>query len=147
MERTVPLRNFRFRLEIEVLLHRPPDRLAILPRQRSHGSSLPPSDAQGPPLRPGDHHPVRALVREAASTSTTSPLDRPVILLDDVIEVLASSNMNAPPRRMFSAKQPKGAVAGPMTVEGYLLWRTIRMRGEGLSEEGLGGSDAAVLTQ
>jgi hypothetical protein len=35
----------------------------------------------------------------------TSSLDRSVILLDDVVEVLAGSNMHAPPRRMLSPKQ------------------------------------------
>ena len=76
-----------------------------------------------------------------------SSLDRSVILLDDIVEVLAGSNMHAPPHRMLSPKQPEGAVAGPITVEGHLLRRTVRMRGEGLPEEGLGGSDAAVLAQ
>jgi len=68
-------------------------------------------------------------------------------LLDDVVEVLAGSNMHAPPRRMLSPKQPEGTVARPMAIEGHLLRWTVRMRGEGLPEEHLGGSDAAVLAQ
>jgi hypothetical protein len=69
-----------------------------------------------------------------------------VILLDDVVEVLAGSNMHAPPRGMLSPKQPEGAVARPMAIEGHLLRRTVRMRGEGFPER-LHGSDAAVLAQ
>jgi hypothetical protein len=34
-----------------------------------------------------------------------------------------------------------------MAIEGHLLRRTVRMRGEGLPEERLGGSDTAVLAQ
>ena len=55
--------------------------------------------------------------------------------------------MHAPPRRMLSPKQSEGAVARPMAIEGHLLRWTVRMRGEGLPEECLGGSDAAVLAK
>ena len=74
-------------------------------------------------------------------------LDRSVILLDDVVEILARSNMHAPPCGMLSAKQPESTMARPVAIEGHLLRRTVRMRGEGLPEEGLRGSDAAVLAQ
>jgi hypothetical protein len=77
----------------------------------------------------------------------TSPLDRSVILFDDAVEVLAGSNTHAPPRRMLSSKQPEGAMARLMAIEGHLSRRTVRMRGEGLPEERLGGGDAAVLAQ
>jgi hypothetical protein len=70
-----------------------------------------------------------------------------VILLDEVVEVLAGSNVHVPPRRMLSPKQPEGAVARPVTIEGHLLRRTVRMRGEGLPEEVLSGSDAVILAQ
>jgi hypothetical protein len=75
----------------------------------------------------------------------TPSLDRSVILFDDVVEVLAGSNMHALPCWMLAAKQPESAMARPVAIERYLLRRTVRMRGEGLPEEGLGGSDAAVL--
>jgi hypothetical protein len=48
---------------------------------------------------------------------------------------------------MLSSKQPEGAMARPMAIEGHLSRRTVRMRGEGLREERLGGGDAAVLAQ
>ena len=77
----------------------------------------------------------------------TPSLDRSVILLDDVVEILARSDMHAPPCWMLAAKQPDSTMARPVTIEGHLLRRTVRMRGEGLPEERLGGSDAAVLAQ
>jgi len=77
----------------------------------------------------------------------TSSLDRSVILLDDVVEVLAGSNMHTTLSGMLSPKQPEGAMARPMTIEGHLLRRTVRMRGEGFPEERLSGSNAAVLAQ
>jgi hypothetical protein len=64
---------------------------------------------------------------------------------DASIRVPAGSNMHAPPYWMLSPKQPESAMARPVAIEGHSLWRTVRMRGEGLPEEGLGGRDAAVL--
>ena len=55
--------------------------------------------------------------------------------------------MHAPPCWMLAAKQPESAMARPVAIEGHLLRRTVRMRGESLPEERLSGSDAAVLAQ
>ena len=77
----------------------------------------------------------------------TACLNRSVVLLDDVVQIRARSHVHAPPCGMLASQQPQRPVARPVAVQGRLLWWTVRMRGEGLPEEGLGGSDAAVLAQ
>ena len=47
----------------------------------------------------------------------TSPLDRPMVLLDDVVEVAAVTNRYTAPAIVFLPKQSQGAVTGRIAIQ------------------------------
>src|ERR1017187_9410105 len=63
-------------------------------------------------------------VRERLEPShrRTASLDRPMILLDQVVEVLVRAHLDVPPARMLSAQQPQCAPTRHMTVENHFAW-------------------------
>jgi hypothetical protein len=50
----------------------------------------------------------------------TSPLDGSVILFDDVVQILAGSNLNVAPKEGLMAKQPERPSARDVPIERYL---------------------------
>src|SRR5882672_11084594 len=76
----------------------------------------------------------------------TASLDRPVVLLDGVVEVLAGSNFHVAPERVFSSQSPQSAPTRHVAVEGNFAW-TARMRSKCLAEKRLCCGDAAVGSQ
>src|SRR5882672_9103567 len=73
-------------------------------------------------------------------------LDRPVVLLDDVVEVLAGPNFHFAPDWMLSPQSPQRAPARHMAIDGDLP-RSTWVRSERLAEERLRRGDAAVGSQ
>src|SRR5882672_1540282 len=88
----------------------------------------------------------RILERFEAGHGRAPSLDRPVALLDDVVEVLAGSNFHLAPERMLSRQSPQRAPTRHVAVEGNFA-RTARMRSECLPEKRLCRGDAAVRSQ
>src|SRR5882672_579625 len=88
----------------------------------------------------------RILERFEARHGGTPSLDRPVVLLDDVVEVLAGSNFHFAPERVLSPQSPQSAPTWHVPVEGNFA-RTARMRSECLAEKRLCRGDAAVGPQ
>src|SRR5882672_9570987 len=54
----------------------------------------------------------------------TASLDRPVVLLDDVVEVLAGSDFHVAPERMLSPQSPQRAPTRHMAIDGDLARST-----------------------
>jgi hypothetical protein len=88
----------------------------------------------------------RVVERFEARHGSAPSLDRPVVLLDDVVEVLAGSNFHVAPDRMLSPQSPHSAPTRHMAVESTFA-RTARMRGSCLPEERLCCGDATVGSQ
>jgi hypothetical protein len=77
----------------------------------------------------------------------TSPLDGPVDLLDQIVEVLVGPHLDVSPAGMLASQQPQCAPARHMTVECYLARDARQCRGGSLANEGLGGSNSSIPTQ
>jgi hypothetical protein len=86
------------------------------------------------------------LERLEAHHRCTPSLDRPMVLLDDVVEVLAGSHFHVAPDWMLTPQSPQRALTRHVTVKGNVA-RTARMRSECLAEERLCRGDAAVGSQ
>src|ERR1019366_2125308 len=63
-------------------------------------------------------------VRERLEPShrRTASLARPMILLDDVVQIFAGAHLDVPPARMLSAPQAQCAPTRHMTVETHFAW-------------------------
>src|ERR1019366_8670404 len=77
----------------------------------------------------------------------TAPLDRPMILLDDVVQILAAPHLDVPPARMLSAQQPQCAPTRHMTVESHFAWDAWSVRRERLAKECLCGRNSTVAAE
>ena len=75
------------------------------------------------------------------------PLDRAVVLLDEIIEILVRADLGVAPARVFSPQQPQGATTRHMAVERHLSWDARKRRCERLSKERLCCCDATVTTK
>jgi hypothetical protein len=73
-----------------------------------------------------------------------SAFDRPVILLNEVIEVLATPHLNILPLRILTPQKPKGQVALLQTIERYLARPPRQTPRQRFAEEYLCGGDTAI---
>jgi hypothetical protein len=76
----------------------------------------------------------------------TASLDCPMVLLDDVVEVLAGSNFYVAPERMLSAQSPQSAPTRHVAVEGNFA-RSAWMRRKCFAEEHLRCGGPTVASQ
>src|SRR5450755_3647248 len=85
-------------------------------------------------------------VRERLEPShrRTASLDRPMILLDDVVQIFAGPHFDVTPARMLSAQQPQCAPTRHMTVESHFAWDACSVRRERLAKECLCGRNSTV---
>ena len=72
-------------------------------------------------------------------------LDRPMVLLHDVIQLLTGSDLDPAPNLRLTTQLEEGAVAGIVPIRGHLHRRPGSQ--ESLPEERLGCLDIAVLAQ
>jgi hypothetical protein len=75
------------------------------------------------------------------------PLDRAVVLLDEIIEILVRAHPDVAPAQVLSPQQPQGATTRHMAVERHLSWDARKRRCERLSKERLCCCDATVTTK
>jgi hypothetical protein len=73
-----------------------------------------------------------------------SSLDGSVILLDDVVQILAGSNLDVAPKEGFTTQQPERPSARDMPIERDFAGTATVVGCHGFSEEGLGSSDTPV---
>ena len=73
--------------------------------------------------------------------------DDAMILFNEVVKVLARSDLHVPPLHALVAQQPQGTAAGNVLIEGDRPRETVSVRVERLTKESLGSGDAAVTTQ
>jgi hypothetical protein len=86
----------------------------------------------------------RVLERLEARHRRTASLYRPMILLNQVIEIFVRPHFDIPPARMFTSQQPQRATAGDVSIERHFA-RHARKRGrERLAKERLRSRDSAV---
>src|ERR1035441_9496719 len=76
----------------------------------------------------------RVRQRLEPSHRRTASLDRPMILLDDVVQIFAGPHLDVPPARMLSAQQPQCAPTRHMTVEIHFAWDAWSVRRERLAK-------------
>ena len=89
----------------------------------------------------------RARERLEPGHRRTSSLDRAVVLLDEVVEILVRPYLHVAPAGVFTAQQPQRTPARHMTVERHFAWNARRARGERLAKERLRGRDATVAAE
>ena len=89
----------------------------------------------------------RARERLEPGHRRTASLDRAVVLLDEVVEILVRPYLHVAPAGVFTAQQPQRTPARHMTVERHLAWNARRARGERLAKERLRGRDATVAAE
>src|ERR1035438_7716120 len=58
------------------------------------------------------------------------PLDRAVVLLDEIIEILVRADLDVAPARVFSPPQPQGATTRDVSVERHFARNARKGRGE-----------------
>ena len=86
----------------------------------------------------GIHKRLESSHRRAAS------LDHPMILLDDVVQVLAVSDLDVCPAPMLPAQQPQRSMARYVSIERDLARHAGRLGGKSFAEERLSRCDAAI---
>src|ERR1035438_1651792 len=74
-------------------------------------------------------------------------LDRAVVLLDQVVEVLVRAHLDVPPARVFTSQQPQCAPTRHMTGESHFAWDAWRVRRERLAKECWCGRNSTVAAQ
>jgi hypothetical protein len=77
----------------------------------------------------------------------TSALDRAMVLLDDVVQIAARSNLHVAPARVLASKQPQRATTRDVTVKRDLARHAWSNGGERFAKECLCGRDSAVSPQ
>ena len=77
----------------------------------------------------------------------TLTFDRPMILLDDVVEVAALADHDRPPTRIFFTEQPYGAVTGRVPIQIDLAGPPRLRSSNGLSQESLRRRHGALAAQ
>src|ERR1039457_3971765 len=76
-----------------------------------------------------------------------TPLDRAVVLLDQVVEVLVRAHLDVPPARVFTSQQPQCAPTRHMTVESHFAWDAWSVCRERLAKECLSGRNSTVAAE
>ena len=89
----------------------------------------------------------RVRERFEPSHRRTASLDRPMILLNDVVEILASPHVQVPPTGVLTPQQPQRATSRDVTVERHLPWDARSVRGMRLTKERFRGIDSTVTAQ
>src|ERR1017187_2807287 len=89
----------------------------------------------------------RVRKRLEAGHRRAAPLDRSVVLLDDVVQVLVGPHLHVPPARMLAAQKPERAMAWHVAVQRHLARYARERRGERLAKEGLRRRDTAIGAQ
>jgi len=82
-----------------------------------------------------------------ARHGSASSLDRPVILLDDVVEVLRASQSHVAPRPALPSQQSEGSMTGDMTIERHRAGWPIVVGRKRLTKERFGRSGASIRAQ
>jgi hypothetical protein len=70
-----------------------------------------------------------------------------MILLNQIVEVLATPHLNALPLRILPPQKPKGQVALLVAIERYLAWPPRQTRRQCFAEECLCSGDTAIRTK
>jgi hypothetical protein len=89
----------------------------------------------------------RIAERLKAGHGGTSPFDRAMVLLNNIVEVLSSPYLDVPPLRIFPSKQSQGSMTWHVAIERHLARPSIEIRDERLAKERLCRRDAAVTAQ
>src|SRR5450631_3478973 len=76
-----------------------------------------------------------------------TPLDRAVVLLDQIVAVLVCAHLDVPPARVFTSQQPQCAPTRHMTVESHFAWDAWSVRRECLAKERLRSGNSAVAAK
>jgi hypothetical protein len=76
-----------------------------------------------------------------------APLDRAVVLLNELVEVLVRPHFHVPPARMLAPQQPESTAARHVSVERQLARHARQCRTERLAEERLGGRNSTVASE
>ena len=74
-------------------------------------------------------------------------LDGPVVLLDEVVEILVRANLHVPPARVLTSQKPQRATTRDVSVECHFARDARKGRGERLAKERLCGRDASVAAK
>src|ERR1700728_3587638 len=85
--------------------------------------------------------------RLEASHRGASAFDRPMILLNEIVEVLVTPNLHEFPLPILPPQKPKGVVTLFKAIESYLArppWQTLR---KSFAEERLSSGDTAIGTE
>ncbi len=77
----------------------------------------------------------------------TASLDRPMILLNQVVEISIRSHLHVPPARVLTAQQPQRAMTGNVAIEGYFARHARKCARQCLAKECLRSGDASVSAQ
>jgi hypothetical protein len=86
----------------------------------------------------------RVLERIETRHRRTASLDRPMILLNQVVQIFVRPHFDIPPVRMFTSQQPQRAMAGNVSIERHFA-RHARKRGrERLAKERLRSRDSSI---
>ena len=78
---------------------------------------------------------------------SASPLDRSMVLLNDVVQVLGTPNSDSAPSRVLALQESQRPVARYMAIECDLARSSIRMQGERPPKERLRSGDASIRSQ
>jgi hypothetical protein len=89
----------------------------------------------------------RVVERLEASHRGAAPLDRAVVLLDDVVEILVRANFDVSPTRMFAPQQPQRSPTRHVAIQCHLPRNARKSRRERFAEERLCGGDATVTAK
>ena len=76
-----------------------------------------------------------------------APLDRPMVLLNNVIQVLAGSHLDVALARMLFAQEPQRAPTGHVAIMRHFARYARGRRFERLAKEGFRGGNFTVATQ
>ena len=89
----------------------------------------------------------RIVERLEASHRGAVPLDRAVVLLDDVVEILVRVNFDVSPTRTFALQQPQRSPTRHVAIQCHLARSARKSRRERFAEERLCGGDATVTAK
>ena len=89
----------------------------------------------------------RVVERLEASHRGAAPLDRAVLLLDEVVKILVRANFDVSPTRMFAPQQPQRSPTRHVAIQCHLARNARKSRRERFAEERLCGGDATVTAK
>ncbi len=70
-----------------------------------------------------------------------------MVLLNEIVEVLATPHLNVLPFRMLPPQKPKSGVALPVAIKGYLARPSRQSRRKCFAEERLCSGDGSIWTK